>query len=232
MTRLPVIKPLKNGGGRARFYSPEDYGTLVRAAASDPRALVLVLLAGDAGMRIGEVIALEWARVDFGANKVHVEVTDWNGQVGPTKGGKPRSVPMTPRLRAALQDLEELRDLDASGRVLTRTKSRHGQEGEPTTYSSSRAALKAVHLRAGVKALGAHALRHTFCSHLAMAGAPVTAIRDLAGHASVGVTQRYMHLAPAGLMSAIDLLASVHATAGATSALEKGRRRKSARHEN
>jgi len=232
LTRLPVIKPLKNGGGRARFYSPEDYGTLVRAAASDPRALVLVLLAGDAGMRIGEVIALEWARVDFGANKVHVEVTDWNGQVGPTKGGKPRSVPMTPRLRAALRDLEELGDLDASGRVLMRSKGRFSEEGEPTTYSWARASLKAVHARAGVKALGAHALRHTFCSHLAMAGAPVTAIRDLAGHTSVSVTQRYMHLAPAGLMSAIDLLASVHATAGAPSSLEKGRRRKSARHEN
>lgn len=233
VTRLPVIKSLKNGGGRARFYSPEDYGTLVRAAAeSDPRALVLVLLAGDAGMRIGEVIALDWARVDFGANKVHVEVTDWNGQVGPTKGGKPRSVPMTPRLRAALRDLEAQREQGVNGRVLTRSKGRFGEEGEPTTYSSARAMLTAAHARADVKALGAHALRHTFCSHLAMAGAPVTAIRDLAGHTSVAITQRYMHLAPAGLMSAIDLLASVHATAGATSALEKGRRRKSARHEN
>ena len=230
--QMPVIKPLKNGGGRARFYSPEEYGTLVRAAASDPRVLVLVLLAGDAGMRIGEVIALDWARVDFGANKVHVEVTDWNGQVGPTKGGKPRSVPMTPRLRAALRDLEAQREQGASGRVLTRSKGRFGEEGEPTTYSSARAMLTAVHARADVKALGAHALRHTFCSHLAMAGAPVTAIRDLAGHTSVAITQRYMHLAPAGLMSAIDLLASVHATAGATSAVEKGRRRKSARHEN
>ena len=66
-----------------------------------------------------------------------------------------------------------------------------------------------------MKAHGPHTLRHTFCSHLAMAGAPVTAIRDLAGHSSVAITQRYMHLAPAGLMSAIDLLANVHATAGA-----------------
>ena len=232
MPRMPEIKRLRDRGGRPHFYSPEDYGLLVKTAQSEPRALVLVLLAGDAGMRIGEIIALEWVRIDFGANKVHVELSDWNGHVGPTKGGKPRSVPMTPRLRAALQDLEELRDMDACGRVLTRSKGRHGEEGEPTTYSSSRASLEAVHVRAGVKALGVHALRHTFCSHLAMAGAPVTAIRDLAGHTSVAVTQRYMHLAPAGLMSAIDLLASVHATAGATSSLEKGGRRKSARHEN
>ena len=232
MPRMPEIKRLRDRGGRPHFYSPEDYGLLVKTAESELRALALVLLAGDAGMRIGEIIALEWARVDFGANKVHVELSDWNGHVGPTKGGKPRSVPMTPRLRAALRDLAELRDLDACGRVLTRSKGRHGEEGAPTTYSWSRASLEAVHVRAGVKALGVHALRHTFCSHLAMAGAPVTAIRDLAGHTSVAVTQRYMHLAPAGLMSAIDLLATVHATAGATSSLEKGGRRKSAHREN
>jgi len=232
MPRMPEIKRLRDRGGRPHFYSPEDYGLLVKTAESEPRALVLVLLAGDAGMRIGEILALEWARIDFGANKVHVELSDWNGHVGPTKGGKPRSVPMTPRLRAALRDLEELRAMDACGRVLTRSKSRHGQEGDPMTYSTARATLKAAHERGGVTSLGVHALRHTFCSHLAMAGAPVTAIRDLAGHTSIAVTQRYMHLAPAGLMSAIDLLAKVHATTGATSSLEKGGRRKSARREN
>ena len=232
VARVPEIKRLRDRGGRPHFYSPEDYGALVRAAASEPRALVLVLLAGDAGMRIGEIIALEWARVDFGANKVHVELTDWNGHVGPTKGGRPRSVPMTPRLRAALRDLEESRARGGSSRVLTRSQGRHGQEGEPTTYSSARALLDAVHARAGVVSQGVHALRHTFCSHLTMAGAPVTAIRDLAGHTSVVVTQRYMHLAPAGLLSAIDLLASVHATVSAPPPGETGERRKSARHEN
>ena len=43
-----------------------------------------------------------------------------------------------------------------------------------------------------------------------MAGAPVTAIRDLAGHSSVAITQRYMHLAPAAIIGAIDLLSGFH----------------------
>ena len=41
-----------------------------------------------------------------------------------------------------------------------------------------------------------HVLRHTFCSHLAMRGAPARAIQELAGHSDLGVTQRYMHLSP------------------------------------
>ena len=46
----------------------------------------------------------------------------------------------------------------------------------------------------------------TFCSHLAMKGAPARTIQTLAGHASSATTDRYMHLAPRTLGSAIDLL--------------------------
>jgi site-specific recombinase XerD len=51
-----------------------------------------------------------------------------------------------------------------------------------------------------------HLLRHTFCSHLAMRGAPARVVQELAGHSELGMTQRYMHLSPAALESAIELL--------------------------
>ena len=59
--------------------------------------------------------------------------------------------------------------------------------------------------RANVKP-GVHILRHTFCSHLAMRGAPARAIQELAGHQALSMTQRYMHLSPAALDAAIRLL--------------------------
>ena len=49
-------------------------------------------------------------------------------------------------------------------------------------------------------------LRHTFCSHLAMRGAPARAIQELAGHQDLSTTQRYMHLSPAAIEGAIRLL--------------------------
>ena len=51
-----------------------------------------------------------------------------------------------------------------------------------------------------------HILRHTFCSHLAMRGAPARAIQELAGHKDLSTTQRDMHLSPAAKEAAIRLL--------------------------
>jgi site-specific recombinase XerD len=53
---------------------------------------------------------------------------------------------------------------------------------------------------------GVHQLRHTFCSHLSMRGAPARAIQDVAGHQGLTTTQRYMHLSPAAIEGAIRLL--------------------------
>jgi site-specific recombinase XerD len=65
--------------------------------------------------------------------------------------------------------------------------------------------VKSAARKAGLSEKSVHALRHTFCSHLAMRGAPARAIQEAAGHRELGTTQRYMHLSPA-LDDAIRLL--------------------------
>jgi site-specific recombinase XerD len=65
---------------------------------------------------------------------------------------------------------------------------------------------------------GIHILRHTFCSRLAMRGAPAMAIKELAGHADLSTTQRYMHLSPAAKDQAIRLLERVEEHANGTAA--------------
>ena len=64
-----------------------------------------------------------------------------------------------------------------------------------------------VQRRAKLRATGGlHILRHTFCSHLAMRGAPALSIQKLAGHKNMQTTLRYMHLAPGETDRAIRLL--------------------------
>jgi site-specific recombinase XerD len=109
------------------------------------------------------------------------------------KGGRLRYVPLTIRLAAAFRDHRHLR----SPNVLCQ------DDGQPLTRQLVQYRVLRASRRAKLSHDGVHILRHTFCSHLAMRGAPPRAIQELAGHRELGMTQRYMHLSPAALDSAI-----------------------------
>ena len=79
------------------------------------------------------------------------------------------------------------------------------EDGRLLTQKVVQGIMRRTARRANVKA-GVHILRHRFCSHLAMRGAPPRAIQELAGHQNLTTTQRYMHLSPAALDPAIRLL--------------------------
>ena len=193
---LPVTK------GSTKFYDFDEYERLVEAARRlDPRTYLIALLGGEAGLRCGEMIALEWTDVDLANRQLCVRRSDWNGQVTTPKGGRLRYVPLTRRLAAALSDHRHLR----SPRVLCQ------DDREPFTRlivqaRAKQAARRARLLHSASRKGGVHILRHTFGSHLAMRGAPARAIQELAGHADLTMTQRYMHLTPAALDEAIRLL--------------------------
>jgi site-specific recombinase XerD len=113
------------------------------------------------------------------------------------KGGKLRYVQLTEALAGALR----------AGRHLRGPRVVCNQDGSPLTQKQVQGLVARVSRRAKVRP-GVHILRHTFCSHLAMRGAPARAIQELAGHTDLTTTQRYMHLSPAALDSAIRLLDS------------------------
>ncbi|HZL53632.1 MAG TPA: tyrosine-type recombinase/integrase, partial [Terracidiphilus sp.] len=53
-----------------------------------------------------------------------------------------------------------------------------------------------------------HSNRHTFCSWLAMAGATIKEIQELAGHKTITMSARYSHLSPDHKLSVIDRIAA------------------------
>ncbi len=56
---------LRTPNGAASFYDFEEYERRVNAARSESQAYVEVRLGGEAGMRCGEIMALEWSEADF-----------------------------------------------------------------------------------------------------------------------------------------------------------------------
>ena len=142
------------------------------------------------------MMAFEWQDVDLGKRQICVQRSEWKGHVTAPKGGRLRYVPLTVRLATALREHRHLR---SAARVVS-------DDGAPLSADVVKHYVERAARRARLSASGVHRLRHTFCSHLAMRGAPARAIQELAGHKDLITTQRYMHLSPAALEGAIRLL--------------------------
>ncbi len=198
LERLPcTIKLLANPKKTMWFHDFEEYERLLMVAEKRSfEAYLMVLLGGDAGLRLGEIVALEWGDADLRERRLTVQRSDWRGYVTVPKSGRARRLPMTLRLRSALKASRHLR----SEWVLCLP------DGTPITRDRVIKAIRGSQRVAGLSHAGVHVLRHTFCSHLAMKGAPAPAIQELAGHANLSTTQRYMHLSPAATEDAIRLL--------------------------
>ena len=196
--RMPcTVRLLRAVKPSAQFHDFDDYERLVEAAmSSDPQAHLVVLLGGEAGLRCGEMMALEWMDIDLKKRQLCVQRSEWKGHVTAPKGGRLRYVPLTLRLAAALRQHRHLK----SNRVLCST------DGSPLTQRLLQGLVARAARRANLRNVGVHILRHTFCSHLAMKGAGARAIQELAGHRDLSTTQRYMHVSPAAIESAIRLL--------------------------
>jgi site-specific recombinase XerD len=154
------------------------------------------------------MMALEWSDLDLVKGQLCVARSEWKGHVTTTKGGQIRYVPLTERLAAALRAHRHLK----GPRVLC------ADNGAPLSQREVQGLVARAARRANLRNVGVHVLRHTFCSHLAMRGASTRAIQELAGHQQITTTQRYMHLSPAAIDSAIRLLEPGYsvATASAT----------------
>ena len=86
------------------FHDFDEFERLVGAARSEALALLVVLLGGEAGLRCGEMMALEWTDIDFAKRQLTVARSEWKGHVTMPKGGRLRYVPMTRRLTEALRE--------------------------------------------------------------------------------------------------------------------------------
>jgi integrase/recombinase XerC len=157
------------------------------------RALLEVVYS--CGLRVSELVGLDWVDIDRGLELVRVH----------GKGRKERLVPVGRKALAALEAYRarvaelcprRLRDeravfLNQRGRRLTtRTVARVVDH----YVAASGIATKA----------SPHALRHSFATHLLNAGADLRAIQELLGHASLSTTQKYTHVNLDQLMSVYD----------------------------
>ena len=176
--------------------TPEEVAAMLAVATGWLRTAVL--LAAYAGLRMGEVRALEVRDVDLREGRLLVRRALSAGEVMPPKSGHERVVPLAPELRAELETA--MRRKLPTARVVTNALGRTPGRHHVLT------ALKGLQARHKLPERSFHSLRHYFCSALVRRGASVEAVRLLAGHSDLAVTQRYVHATAADLTAAMARL--------------------------
>jgi integrase len=203
---VPKVKWLKLPPQEFDFFDFEEVDRLIAGAAPEARAMVTV--AARTGLRLGELLALRWCDVDLPRGRIVVRQAVARGIVGSPKSGKPREVPLSEQALAALKAHRHLR-----GELVFCT-----EKGEMITRNSAKWIVWSACRRAALRRVGWHALRHTFASHLVMRGAPLKAVQELLGHATIEMTLRYAHLSPDARREAVRLLDGAQGNPRATQA--------------
>lgn len=194
ITAVPVVKWLRTEKPRFDFLTREESDRLLAAVPKGDLAIVMTAL--KAGLRRGELLALEWGDVDFVAGKIFVRRSVWKGKITSPKGWRPREVEMSPQLATALKAHRHLR-----GKYVF-----CNPDGSMMTRDEIKRIVPSACKRAGLRPLQWHALRHSFASQLTMDGVPLKVVQELLGHATIEMTMRYAHLAPSARRDAIATL--------------------------
>lgn len=194
LKRIRKVKFLEENNRRLRYLSKEECQGLIKACDSHLRPIVITAL--NTGMRKGEILSLTWDRVDLKQGFILLGEDD-------TKNGERREIPINGTLREALLELsqgtkERPRRIDIPYVFYDPANGKAYKDVKRSFHSACR--------RAKITNFHFHDSRHTFASHLVMAGVDLTTVKELLGHKHLTMTLRYSHLAPSHKVKAVHIL--------------------------
>jgi site-specific recombinase XerD len=149
----------------------------------------LVTLALNTGLRRGELLSLKWSDVNLDNKQVTITSKS-------AKSKKARYIPLNDSTHKTMMQWSKQRQ----GNTFVFCNS----NGEPLT--NVRKSWATVLGLAEIESFRFHDMRHDFASQLVMKGVDLYVVKELLGHSSIQVTERYAHLAPKQLEDAVNLL--------------------------
>lgn len=182
-------------------------------AARGQRLEAMFMVGLHAGLRLGELVGLQWSQVDLRAGTIQIEhqVREVSGDLSvtaPKSSAGLRTIPLPPSVTGSLRRHRErlmAEGLAASPYVFPDTR------GGPLRQSNFRRRDFARVLEAaGVPDITPHGMRHTFATLLLASGVDVKTVSELLGHADPAVTLRvYAHALPRAKRDASDKLGAL-----------------------
>jgi site-specific recombinase XerD len=179
-----------------RALSARELGRLLAAAEGEDwiarRNAAILQLMARAGLRVGEVIALEAEDIRLG------ERSGW-AVIRSGKGNKRREVPLNAEVRAALRAYLEARPPFPSPRLFV------SRTGQPLSARDVQRLVAALARKARIEGkVTPHTLRHTFATRAVEKGVDIAALSALLGHESLAATSRYLHPSRERLAEAVE----------------------------
>lgn len=187
------IKLKKESKGRIRVLSKEEELTVVsllrdtdhnKKRSHYPEVADLIEVLVDTGCRLSEILNLKYEDINWDTNLITIWIN---------KGDKPRSIPMTKRVRGILLARQEVSwdkpftlDIDQAQKAWNWARKRMLLDGD--------------------KEFVMHALRHTCATRLLDKGVDLYTVKEWLGHSTIQVTERYAHLRPEKLVHAVMAL--------------------------
>ena len=187
----------------------EAHALVEKAEGLFPEYAALFLCALRTGMRLGEILALQWGDLDFKSRCIHVQRNRVAGNLTTTKNKQRRRIDMSAQLSAALRRMRAVRKRAAlkAGAAMTSwvflTPDGHPIDGDNLRHRVFYRLLE----RAELRRIRFHDLRHTFASLLIQQGESLAYVQEQLGHSSIQVTvDVYGHLIPGANRDAVDRL--------------------------
>ena len=175
---------------KERILTEQEEKKLMETCSDTLKPIITVAL--NTGMRLGEILNLQWNNIDLKAWKIRVQKT---------KNRKVRFIPINDVLFHELRRLENQNG--QSPYVFF-----NAETMKP--YVDIKKGFKAACRRAEIKGLRFHDLRHTFATRLVERGTDIETIKELLGHYSITVTERYIHSSDDRKRKAVELLSKLN----------------------
>lgn len=150
----------------------------------------MVLLALNTGMRRKEIFTLLWSDIDLKTKTICIR-----SEIAKSKSK--RYIPMNDSLQEVLE-IWHTNQQDATGLVFP--------NADGKSFDNIYKAWSGLLINARIENFRFHDLRHNFASQLVMKGVDLYTVKELLGHSTITVTERYAHLAPKKLADAVNLL--------------------------
>jgi integrase len=191
------VKLPKVNNERLRFLTHEEANSLMDNLKSRSMKLHnIALLSLHCGLRASEIFRLKWQNIDLNQG-------DWGVIMVHGKGNKSRPAFMTNEVKAMFESLEQG---SPDSPVFT---DRKGNQIASISNAFDRA-VSEVGLNDGItdplNKFTFHCLRHTFASWIVQSGESLYTVKELLGHSTMAMTERYSHLASKNLKNAVKKL--------------------------